>query len=312
MGTLIFFVAVPCRVEMLCELSASSNFLVMWGVLTLLGLVSQLVLSGTAFYYLYVRASYATWRYKLNPKYPSAQHVKLEITEMLKSLVFATLCPAAALWLTQAGYGNAYCGLGGYSWSYLLGSTVGVVVVSDWFESTYHWAGHAVVSMWSVHKAHHRFPNPTPFAVIADEAPDQLMRSLPLLAFPLLLPVNMDMLFVVYSVLFYAYGTYIHSGHSAPWILSAHNGWINTSYHHYLHHALSIKNKPYHIGFFIQAWDKLYGSQYDKDCFCIECQHSQGKRTQADFAQVVVPDYSVLLSPSFWFDDPNPKLAKAH
>merc|ERR1712029_544211 len=69
----------------------------------------------------------------------------------------------------------------------------------------------------------------SPFAVIADEWIDQLMRSLPLFLIPLVMPVNMDMLFFTYAVFFYFYGVYLHSGHELE-SLSAHNKYFNTSF----------------------------------------------------------------------------------
>ncbi len=50
----------------------------------------------------------------------------------------------------------------------------------------------------------------------------------------------------------------------------------------------------------IKLWDQLWGSTYDKKCVCCKCQVAEGKRTKELFAKVEQPDYSVLLSPSFW------------
>jgi Delta7-sterol 5-desaturase len=90
--------------------------------------------------------------------------------------------------------------------------------------------------MWNVHKHHHVFFNPTPFAVIADELVDQFVRSLPLVILPAMLPINIDLLFLIFSTLFYGYGVYLHWGYESPY-LSTHNPIFNTSYHHYSHHV---------------------------------------------------------------------------
>lgn len=90
--------------------------------------------------------------------------------------------------------------------------------------------------MWNVHKHHHVFYNPTPFAVIADELVDQFVRSLPMVILPALIPINIDLLFAIFSTLFYGYGVYLHWGYESPY-LSAHNPIFNTSYHHYSHHV---------------------------------------------------------------------------
>jgi lathosterol oxidase len=86
------------------------------------------------------------------------------------------------------------------------------------------------------------FYNPTPFAVIADEYLDQFVRTLPLVILPLALPINMDLMFLIYSTLFYGYGVYLHWGHESS-LLSAHNPIFNTAYHHYIHHAVSAKGR---------------------------------------------------------------------
>ena len=44
---------------------------------------------------------------------------------------------------------------------------------------------HYFSALWTVHKHHHVFYNPSPFAVIADEYFDQFVRSTPLLLLPL-------------------------------------------------------------------------------------------------------------------------------
>ena len=57
---------------------------------------------------------------------------------------------------------------------------------------------------------------------IADEWVDQFMRSLPLLVIPMIIPVNMDLLFMQYGMFFYVYGVYLHWGYEHP-KLSSHN-----------------------------------------------------------------------------------------
>jgi len=135
--------------------------------------------------------------------------------------------------------------------------------------------------------------------VIADEFADQFCRALPLVLFPLVMPTNLDILYSVFSVLFYGVGVYHHCGYELQWP-NAHTGFFNTSYHHYLHHSISIARKPYHCGFMFQIWDQLAGSVYKGNCFCVQCAQAKGLRTQEQWAEVVVPDYTQLLRPNFW------------
>jgi sterol desaturase/sphingolipid hydroxylase (fatty acid hydroxylase superfamily) len=47
--------------------------------------------------------------------------------------------------------------------------------------------------------------------------------------------------------------------------LPADHPIMNTSFQHYAHHAISIKNKPYHTGFFFKIWDQMFGTMYQGD-----------------------------------------------
>ncbi len=73
------------------------------------------------------------------------------------------------------------------------------------------------------------------------------MRASPILFFSLLFPVNMDMLITLFGLMFYAHGVYLHLGYELDWP-DAHHPYINTSFQHYIHHAVSGKNSPYHTG----------------------------------------------------------------
>lgn len=287
---------------MLCEIrDYFGNFFLTWFVASLLGLSSVLILSTTLFYKYYVNITYEKWLYKINPKYPTPEKVRDEIWTMLKGFAAAALASSFALWLAAHGKSKAYCGVEPYGWGYLIASFFVCWIASDFFEFAWHWCGHKFSFLWAHHKAHHQFFNPSPFAVIADEWLDQFVRATPLLIFPLIAPVNIDMLFFMFATFFYGYGCYLHWGHEFEYP-DAHHWLINTSFQHYLHHARSIVNRPYHTGFFIKLWDHLAGSVWDQECFCSKCSRARGERTKEAFAKVEKPNYSVLLSPSFWLN----------
>jgi lathosterol oxidase len=159
--------------------------------------------------------------------------------------------------------------------------------------------GHRFSFLWRIHRHHHMFYNPSPFAVIADEFLDQFVRTLPMIILPLLTPINMDLLFTIFASLFYGYGVYLHWGYeSSISIFSAHNLVFNTAYHHYTHHALSAKGRPIYTGFFFKGWDWLFGTTVGTDkCRCWEC---RPPRTRKLWEETIKPDYSVLLSLPWW------------
>ena len=322
---------------MLCEVAALGNFWTTWVVLTLLGGVSITAMSGLIFARYYYAPTFSQWQRKLNPAFPTAVKVRLEILQMFKSLCAATLVPAATLYLAAHGRSRAYCGMGeghfGLSApAYLFAQFFVFWVVSDFYEWGYHQMGHRFSFLWNVHRHHHVFYNPTPFSVISDEAYDQLVRTAPLILIPLAVPTNMDLLFAQFAIFFYAYGVYLHWGYESDF-LSAHQPWVNGSYehceeeerghpimHHALvlttspppshththtlradyHHAYSGGSSPIYTGFFFKLWDQLVGTVAKGPCKCSRCEVDRGARSLALWEKLERPDYSVLLSPTWW------------
>jgi lathosterol oxidase len=264
-------------------------------------------MSGGLFYKYYANPTYEQWQRKSNPKFPSPHKIREEIIAMTKGMLATTFCPSLALYLAQHGYSQAYCGLSSattyYGVGYQIFSFFFIWIGVDLWEFLYHRLGHTVEYFWKIHKFHHRFFNPSPFAVIADDWVDQIARAAPLLVIPLIMPMNMDLLFFEFSAFFYLYGTYLHWGYEFDW-LDAHNPILNTAFQHYCHHAVSIVKKPYHTGFFFKIWDQIAGSIYDKECFCAKCERNAGKRSLQAWNEVHKPDYSVLLTPNFWLHPP--------
>ncbi|CAE7661633.1 Sc5d, partial [Symbiodinium pilosum] len=302
----VFLVAASIVLAMICEAASAfgTNLFGMWVILTVLGLTSCLSMSALAFAKLYWNPSYDIWKYKCNPKFPKPEHVRTEILLTIKCISLSTMLPALSLYLAAEGKSQAFCGWGGRSIWWHLGCAACLLVGIDFFEWLYHLLGHEVPSMWKQHKSHHRFFNPTPFSVIADEAVDQLMRTAPMLL-SIFLPINMDVLFGMFAVMFYAYGVYLHSGYELAWP-DAHHPIINTSFQHYLHHAEGAVGKPYHTGFFVKIWDRMFGLDSTAmlyaagKCTCSKCSRNRGERSLEAFKKVEKVDYSCLLTPKFW------------
>ncbi|KAJ3303583.1 c-5 sterol desaturase [Kappamyces sp. JEL0829] len=285
---------------MLCEIDEFGNFATTWIALTLIGFLALVLLSGAVFHRFYWQPTFEQWQRKTNPKYPSPRMIQLEIIQMCKGLASATLNPALSLWMAKNGWTKAYCGFGGHSLLYNVGTFFLIWLFTDFYEFFYHRLGHTTQMGWANHKHHHRFYNPSPFAVIADEYVDQFVRALPLVFLPMAVPMNLDLLFFTYAIFFYGYGVYLHWGYELAWP-DAHHPIINSAYHHYLHHAKSVKGKPYYTGFFFKIWDQLWGSQFEGSCLCVKCQPA---RTLKEFHEIEKHDYSCLLSVDFWLDIP--------
>ena len=274
---------------MLCQLTLGTSFPLTWIMLSCLTLLTVAGYSSVVFYYYYGRdIPYELWKRKINPKYPSVDTVKTEMYQTFIGIWSAALCPALTLYLTQHGWSKGQCD------NYSLVEFFVVWILVDLYEFLYHYLGHTTKFGWNQHKSHHQFYNPTPFAVIADDFIDQFVRAIPLVLIPLVYPINMDVLFLQFAILFYGFGTYLHTGYDSSY-LSPHNPIINTSYHHYIHHAKSIANKPYYTGFFFKIWDNLFQSVYSGPCQCTYC--TEDTRTKEMYNKYIQdkPHYSKLF-----------------
>ena len=286
---------------MLCEIPRYGGFLTTWLAFSALAFAMTMSISTWLFYRYYWQPTFAQWQRKSNPQYPAPAMVRREVGQMVKGLLMATLCPALSLHLLESGWSKGYCGVGSYGVWYLVLTFLVMWIVTDIYEFAYHRIGHTTRAGWKAHKPHHVFHNPTPFAVIADDPIDQFVRAVPMLVFPLVMPVNMDLVFFTFAAFFYGYGAYLHCGHELQWP-GAHHRWINSAFQHYVHHAKSSLNRPYHTGFFFKWWDRMYGSIYDEGpCLCSACSVARGERTEEAWHAVRKPDYSVLLTPTFWW-----------
>ena len=223
---------------MLCELhELGNNPVLTWLLLCFLGVLAIAVFSGSVFLQYYVQPTFHQWQRKIAPQFPPASMVRLEILQTLKGLATATMCPAAALYLAQHGLSRGYCGItADHNLLEHLLSFIGIWLVSDIYgespdttdwsprelaqvelqlqivrhrrgtsraEWAYHYLGHSYSPLWTQHRSHHVFYNPSPFAVIADDLFDQLVRSAPLVLIPALVPVDIDWLFFTFTILFY-------------------------------------------------------------------------------------------------------------
>ncbi|CAD7952893.1 unnamed protein product [Amoebophrya sp. A25] len=182
-----------------------------------------------------------------------------------------------------------------------------IVLVTDFVEFFYHWCGHYFDHGWAVHRHHHVFSNPTPWAVIADEPMDNIVRASPLFWLPYFLPLNLNTLFLTFGIFFYFYGVYLHCGYEADWIIPSDHFFVNTSFQHYVHHAKGTRSKPIHCGFFIKLWDQLWGTEYKGvECFA-RTERAKGKRTLAKWESDVLqafPNYDLLLDwRFFWYGE---------
>ena len=182
--------------------------------------------------------------------------IQKEIMVTLKSIPFISF-PTALLFVLQVrGYSRLYPP-SNFAWPHLLGdiffSTISFLLFTDslfyWIHRGFH---HRSVYKY-LHKVHHRWKVPTPFASHAFHPVEGFFHSLPYHLFPFLFPLNKHVylgLFVFVNI----------------WTVSIHDGdfrvpdllrpFISGSAHHADHHLLNNCN----YGQFFTLWDRIGGS----------------------------------------------------
>jgi lathosterol oxidase len=295
--------------EGLSSFEGLQGWFMIWIAFSMFGYLVLTGLSIAEFLYWYVYPTYEKWCTKTNPRYPSPTYVAGEffLGGVLGPLA-VSFVSSIHLFLISNGTFRHHCDTP-LTWQHrLLSAVVGVVII-DFYEWGWHYLGHWVESLWTVHKHHHKYYNPTPFGTIADWPIDNFMRSLyPIVCFGVSLTLfgqylDIDVLYLGLGFILQIYGMYLHCGHELECLPYNSRFW-NTSFQHYVHHAVSVKNKPLHTGFFVKLWDDLAGSVYvgTQVLPAVEDQ-KLGNRSRERWDKEVkpfLPDYSVLCSPGWW------------
>ena len=213
-------------------------------------------------------------RLKNHPLYLKGQ-VALEIMYASKSIPFMALLTVVVFVLEVRGYSQLYMGYSGAWESAFLALSVFTFLMFT--DGVIYWIHRGLHYKWLykyIHKDHHKWKVPTPYASHAFHPLDGFLQSIPYHIYPFLFPLHK----VIYLVLFVfvsAWTVSIHDGdYRVPKLLQP---FINGSAHHTDHHLFYL----YNYGQFFTLWDRIGGSFRYPTAF-------QGKRLLDD-----VPDLKV-------------------
>lgn len=281
------------------------EYLMIFAIQVVLACVSMAAVTTFHFQRLYIRATFDTWKLKFNKAYPSIPAVTNEVFALTKCTVATAGLLAFSVQLGVHGYNGLFDVTKATMTQNVMNFAIAFWAV-DFYSYAYHLLGHKIPEAWAIHRFHHKFFNPTPFGVIADDIGDQIVRAMPLLFLPLMIPtLNFVVLGTVFAIDLY-YGVLLHCGHEnitarkVADFVEDHVGTdlINTPLNHFLHHAISGGSTPKYCGFYVTIWDKLFGSE-DKENLQKYLKGLE-TRTAEDFAKISVPNYKVMGSLSFW------------
>ena len=209
-------------------------------------------------------------RYKLHPNFLPSQ-TKLEILYASRSIPFMAVLTVPVFLLEVRGYSKLYMDVETASvnsarreqmtifqyctqgWPFVIVSVATFLMFTDCLIYWIHRGLHHRLLYKYIHKGHHTWKVPTPFASHAFHPVDGFLQSLPYHIYPFLFPlhkVTYLMLFVFVNV----WTVSIHDGdYRVPLLIQP---FINGSAHHTDHHLLY----KYNYGQFFTLWDRIGGS----------------------------------------------------
>lgn len=227
------------------------QFLSLFVVVNIGGVIMYLSLACFSFYFVFDRSLM---------KHPLIleDQVRKEITVTLKSVPLMSL-PTVLLFLAEVrGYSRLYqVDFSKFAWHQLLSdvmfSTVYFLVFTDALIYWIHRGLHHRLLYKYLHKVHHRWKVPTPFASHAFHPVDGFLQSFPYHLYPFLFPLNK----YVYLALFVFVNIWTVSIHDADYrVPKLLEPIINGSAHHTDHHIFYNCN----YGQYFTLWDRIGGS----------------------------------------------------
>ncbi|KAH7102636.1 fatty acid hydroxylase [Auriculariales sp. MPI-PUGE-AT-0066] len=184
--------------------------------------------------------------------------VRLEIMASLKSFPGMTILTIPWFMGEVRGYSRLYSSVDEYGWAYLTFSTVFFLVFTDYLIYWIHRILHHPTIYKYIHKPHHKWLIPTPFASHAFHPLDGYLQGVPYHVFAFLFPFHR----ITYLILFVVVNFWAIFIHDSDMITGhALENVINGPAHHTLHHLYFTVN----YGQYFTWADKAGGSYKHPD-----------------------------------------------
>lgn len=198
---------------------------------------------------------------RIQDRRPSRADLRREILTSLRTALLFSLIGFFVIYLgARAGLFTLYGDFSQAGWGYLLLSLAGMLVLHDaYFYWTHRLMHHPRLFRW-FHHTHHLSRTPTAFAAYAFAVPEALVQAAFMPLYLLFVPMHEAGLaaFMVIMILRNVMG---HAGielHPRGWVDAAWLGWISTTTHHDLHHAVG----RYNYGLYFTWWDRWMGTEH--------------------------------------------------
>lgn len=225
-----------------------------------LSLTAITVVGIHALYFIFATASYyLIFNHEMmkHPRFLKNQ-VRLEIQSSLRAFPAITLLTLPWFYCEVRGYSQMYKNVDDWGWPYLIFSLGFFLFFTDYCIYWVHRLLHHPMIYKTLHKPHHKWLVPTPFASHAFHPIDGYLQSVPYHLFVFLFPMHR----IAYLVLFVAvnfWSIFIHDSD----MITGHplEHYINGPAHHTLHHLYFTCN----YGQYFTWADKTGGSYKHPD-----------------------------------------------
>jgi lathosterol oxidase len=226
--------------------------LILFSLISSFFLAVFLIIAGGAYLAVWLlgQKRFAARRIQRNPR-PAQVSRELFWSTVSIMIISALL---TGTWLTaEAGWSLGYFKVAEHGWPWLVASVAIMAVIHDTYYYWAHRAMHHRLVFRHVHKLHHTFTNPTPFASYAFHPLEAIVEVAWYAPVAFLLPVH-PYAVAAYIVLLTVFNVISHLGYEfyRPGVAR----WFITSTHHNMHHA---RGKG-HFMLYFNLWDSWMGT----------------------------------------------------
>lgn len=205
--------------------------------------------------------SFATFSYLFIFDHRLKKHPQFLPNQIIREIIYSSKAaplmalPTAGIFLLEVrGYSRLYEGVSGmYGWLFCAASVLFFLMFTDGLIYWIHrWLHHRLIYK-HIHKGHHTWKIPTPYASHAFHPIDGFLQSVPYHLYPMIFPLHK----VLYLVMFVFVNLWTISIHDGDYRVPAPlQPIVNGAAHHTDHHLFY----NYNYGQYFTFWDRIGGS----------------------------------------------------
>jgi len=226
-----------------------------WFIGTILFMLRYMIIAGLFFYVLYVWKKAKFSNLKIQKEFPEFSQIKREVIYSLLTLVIYGSSIWLFLYWIENGQTKLYNEIDEYGIIYFFASIIFMVLLHDtYFYWTHRLIHHSKLFEY-VHKVHHSFKSPTPWASFAFH-PLEAIISLGIIPIIIFIIPYHHLALLLFVTFLTVYSVIIHLGFSVPRLNQLK--YSNTPEAHDHHHLTSKSN----YGLYFTFWDKIMGTYH--------------------------------------------------